>query len=484
MAGILGVIAAMALLSPISQAKEMAVNMKLKAELYDSGLRHNEIMALKQRVWSELEEIGAYDSSQYKPLSADTDFVPCVNGVASYAEGARYTFKCNNVDLYDFKPHAELGNSSGRGAGSWGWTSPNGREIVAIGQEDGTAFAEIKQGKLVYLGRLPQSTKAAKSLWREIKGYKSYLVIGSEAVDHGVQIFDLRKVLDVDPSKPVVFSNEKDLTSNWSEGLPVGRSHNVVVNEEKNYGVATGFNPRNATLRAGLVFFDLTDPGNPTTLGGTGADGYVHDAQCVVYRGPDTKYLNHDICYGYAEDALTIFDVTDKKNITIISTTSYTGATYTHQGWVLDPNWQQFLIVDDEYDEVRGNGLGSSGFPISYIWDVSSLEAPKQTGYYRGLRKGIDHNQYVKDQHAYQSNYGLGLNILDLRSVAADPTGAGIKEVGFFDTYPEDDHLPGGGNITFTGTWSNYPFFKSGFILINTMDRGAFVVKYNPNTLA
>ncbi|KAK0649986.1 hypothetical protein B0T16DRAFT_325872 [Cercophora newfieldiana] len=475
----------MALLSPVSpvQAKEMAVNMKLKAELYDSGLRHMEIMAMKEQVWSELEEAGAYDSTQYQSLSADTDFVPCINGVASYAPGAKFTFRCSNVDLYDFKSHADLGNSSGRGAGSWGWTSPDGREIVAIGQEDGTAFAEIKKGKLVYLGRLPQSSKAEKSLWREIKGYKSYVVIGSEAVNHGVQIFDLRKVLDVDPSKPVVFTNEKDLTANWSEGLPIGRSHNVAVNEEKNYGVATGFNPRNGTFRAGLVFFDLSDPSNPKTLGGTGADGYVHDAQCIVYRGPDVKYQNRDICYGYDEDSLTIFDVTDKSNITVISNTSYFGVSYTHQGWVLDPAWQQFLITDDEYDEVRATGLGAGGFPISYIWDISSLESPKQTGHYKGLRRGIDHNQYIKDQHAYQSNYGLGLSILDLRSVKEDPTGKGIKEVGFFDTYPEDDHLPGGGNITFTGTWSNYPFFNSGFVLINTMDRGAFVVKRSDSSV-
>jgi choice-of-anchor B domain-containing protein len=149
---------------------------------------------------------------------------------------------------------------------------------------------------------------------------------------------------------------------------------------------------------------------------------------------------------------------------------------------VLDPNWQQFLITDDEYDEVRRTGLGKDGFPISYIWDISDLEAPKQTGHYKGLRRGIDHNQLVKDHHAYQSNYGLGLSILDLRSVASDPTGSGIREVGFFDTYPEDDHLPGGGNITFTGTWSNYPFFSSGFVFINTMDRGGFVVKISNST--
>jgi len=148
-----------------------------------------------------------------------------------------------------------------------------------------------------------------------------------------------------------------------------------------------------------------------------------------------------------------------------------------HQGWVIDPQWQQFLITDDEYDEVRGNGPAKDGYPVSYIWDISSLAAPKQTGHYKHLRKGIDHNQYVKDGFAYQSLYGLGLSILDLHSVAADPTGKGIKEVAYFDTYPEDDHLPGGGNVTFTGSWSNYPYFPSGYIFINTMDRGAFIVK-------
>ena len=189
--------------------------------------------------------------------------------------------------------------------------------------------------------------------------------------------------------------------------------------------------------------------------------------------------LNCEVCETerYLLTPESSFDVSDKKNIKVISNTSYEGFVYTHQGWVLDPQWQQFLITDDEYDEFNKTGLAADGYPVSYIWDISSLEAPKQTGHYKGLRRGIDHNQFVKDSFAYQSNYGLGLSILDLRSVPSDPTGKGIKEVAYFDTHPEDDHLPGGGNVTFTGSWSHYPFFPSGFIVINTMDRGAFVVK-------
>lgn len=80
---------------------------------------------------------------------------------------------------------------------------------MAIGQSDGTAFAEIvargpwnrcgkPEGSLDYLGRLPVPQGSSPNTWKEIKGYKHYAVIGSEARGHGIQIFDLRKVgLDI-----------------------------------------------------------------------------------------------------------------------------------------------------------------------------------------------------------------------------------------------------------------------------------------------
>jgi hypothetical protein len=112
----------------------------------------------------------------------------------------RKTFKsCDHVtllifqiDLYSFASHADL-RSTGQGSSSWGWTSDSGREFVAIGQQDGAAFVEItKEGQMVYLGRLPQYS--VPSIWREIRSYKHYMVIGSEAVGHGVQFFDMNRV--------------------------------------------------------------------------------------------------------------------------------------------------------------------------------------------------------------------------------------------------------------------------------------------------
>lgn len=51
---------------------------------------------------------------------------------------------------------------------STGWTAPGGREFLAVGQTDGTAFVEIgPQGGISYIGRLP--TQTINSLWRDIK---------------------------------------------------------------------------------------------------------------------------------------------------------------------------------------------------------------------------------------------------------------------------------------------------------------------------
>ncbi|KAL5117866.1 hypothetical protein ACEQ8H_004184 [Pleosporales sp. CAS-2024a] len=457
-------------LSALAAAKELPKDEIKAAKLYDTGIRHANNMAIKHERWAIQEAAGAYKSEQYKEVK---EKVECLNGTAVTDTD---TFRCSNLDLLHFLSHAELGSTRGVGSSSWGWTSEDGREFVAIGQQDGAAFAEVtKEGKLSYLGRLPQYS--TPSTWREIRGQNNLMIIGSEAVDHGIQIFDMKKLLDIDPASPVTFSNEKDLVGHF-KGLPVGRTHNVVTNPETNFIYSVGAMPRTSTCKSGIIFIDISDPSNPTSPGCASEDGYVHDAQCLIYRGPDAEFEGREICYGYNEDTLTIYDVSDKKAPKVLSITSYEGAAYTHQGNVLDPMNQQYLLLDDEYDEYDKVGPGIPGNPITYIWDISSLRAPKQTGLYKSGAKGIDHNQYVANGLAFQSNYGTGLRVLDVRSIPSDPTGAGVKEIGFFDIYPEDDNLPGGGKVDFVGTWSSYGLFKSGHILINTMERGAFIVKF------
>jgi hypothetical protein len=65
-------------------------------------------------------------------------------------------------------------------------------------------------------------------MWREMKSYREYMLIGSEAANHGVQFFDMKKLLNIDPKSPKTFSTKTDLAGFFND-LPAGRSHNVVV---------------------------------------------------------------------------------------------------------------------------------------------------------------------------------------------------------------------------------------------------------------
>ncbi|KAK3388089.1 hypothetical protein B0T20DRAFT_365770 [Sordaria brevicollis] len=462
-------------------AKEKAVDMSRHAE-YKSGAVMGRVMAHKFEQWEAKLASGALNSTQWPRLN----YTKCVDGIAAAIPGdPLHTFRCKNMDLYDFVNHATLGSplsteEGQTGSSIWGWTDPKSqREFIAVGMYQGTAFAEVSsKGRLINLGFLPAPVKLSPyALWKEIRSYKHYMLIGSELEEHGIQIFDMRKLLTLNPKKgPVTFSIDKDVTGHFKD-LPLGRTHNVVINEDLQYAVAVGAAPREDACGAGLIFIDLKDPSKPTRLGCNGQDGYVHDAQCLKYRGPDRRYWGHDICYGYNEDSLTIYDVTNKSASSIISSTSYDGAAYTHQGWVLNPNNQSFLLLDDELDEVNATGPAAAGYPITYIWDIRDLKHPKNTGYYKAANKGIDHNQYVINGLSYQSSYGAGVRVYDVSSIPRDPTGGSVCETAYFDTYPEDDKEEGGGVVGFAGSWASYGWFESGFVVVNTIERGVYVVK-------
>ncbi|CAK1357225.1 unnamed protein product [Cercospora beticola] len=461
---------------------------RFSAEEYSSGEVHHNIMGMKMAQWEEEMQTGAMNSSQWPELG----FTKCENGFAAAIPGdVNNTFSCHNTDLYHFLPHSALG-SVGRGSSMWGWTSKDGREIVAIGQYDGTAFAEItSEGKISYLGRLPQYD-AIGSNWREIRIVGDYAVIGSEAIKHGVQIFDMKKTLDLDPANPKNFT-QADLSSHWDE-LPVGRTHNIVVNEELNYAIACGSVGGNETIRAAQQVTDMSTMLNvlstavqtPATTAGMSA---THSMKVkFTASGHPLLQRNFEVCISHDSllitkpDHLTIYDVTNKtgNTTTIISRTDYPGAEYIHQGVVNNMTWQEYLFLDDEFDERDADvGPMTQGLPTTHIFDIRDLENPFYTGNFNGRKRSIDHNQYIVDNYLYQSNYGNGLNVWDISSVTEDPSGGSICEAGWFDIYPEDDEFEGGGSVAFLGSWHSWPYFKSGFIFVHTIERGSFVVKMN-----
>src|SRR5687768_12609133 len=50
------------------------------------------------------------------------------------------------------------------------------------------------------------------------------------------------------------------------------------------------------------------------------------------------------------------------------------------------------------------------------------------------------------------------------------PGPASMTEAGYFDVDPASN------NNAFNGTWANYPFFNSGIVIVNSIERGLFVL--------
>ena len=220
----------------------------------------------------------------------------------------------------------------------------------------------------------------------------------------------------------------------------------------------------------GLHMIDVNDPTNPTFAGCESETGYVHDTQCVVYDGPDTRYTGRELCFNSngieynlnGENYLSIVDVTDKSNPVTLSRLQYDGSGYSHQGWLTED--QAYFLHGDEGDEILA-GVNTT----TRVWDVSDLENPEVVNVFENDTTSIDHNVYTQGDLAYASNYTSGLRVYDV----SDPAGEGPVEVAYFDLYPEND------NASFEGgTWSNYPYFKQkGIVAVSSIDRGLFILR-------
>ncbi|MFK7806386.1 MAG: choice-of-anchor B family protein [Saprospiraceae bacterium] len=367
---------------------------------------------------------------------------PCSGGSAG-------VYGCSNVDLEAYISLAEFGSNGTNDI--WGWTSTSGGEYAIIGLQDGTSFVDVSNPSApVILGKLPKHSGTLNSTWRDIKVVGNHAYIGSEATGHGIQIFDLTELLSVS-NPPVVFSESGwiNLTS-LQPGSP-NKSHNIVSSPLTGHILAVGTSSLHS---GGLTFFDVnSNPTSPNYVGSYSSAGYSHDALCTIYRGADDDHIGKEICIGFNDNIVAITDVTDKNNPIPIKSFSYPGNDYCHQGWLTED--QKYLLVDDELDE-----NGPSNPTRTYIFDVSDLDNPFLKYTYTAPTNSIDHNQYVKGPFVYQANYTSGLRIFDVSNLDNSPPSL----VGFFDNYPDDD------DGTFDGTWSVYPYFKSGTMIMTNID--------------
>ena len=344
----------------------------------------------------------------------------------------------------------------------WGWTDAmTGKEYALVGMSNAASFVDISDPlNPIYLGKLPLHEGARPSTWRDIKVYKDHAFIVSDGSGrHGMQVFDLTQLRDVRDA-PVVFEE----TAHYDG---IASAHNIVINEETGYAYSVGSSGGGETCGGGLHMINIEDPKNPQFAGcfadpGTGRrnTGYSHDAQCVTYRGPDREHQGKEICLGANETALSIADVTDKMNPVALSSASYPNVGYTHQGWLTEDH--RYFYMNDELDELARTFVGTR----TLIWDVTDLDDPILAREYLSENPASDHNLYIRGDYMYQSNYNSGFRIFNI----ADPENP--VPVGFLDTVPYGEDGPAMG-----GSWSNYPFFPSGVIIVTSGNEGLFLVK-------
>ena len=176
--------------------------------------------------------------------------------------------------------------------------------------------------------------------------YNNYaFIVADGAGAHGVQIFDLTQLRDVQ-NRPAEFEESAHYDGIFS-------AHNIVINEQTGFAYTVGNRSGGETCAGGSHMINIQDPLNPVFAGcfahvdtGRQGTGYTHDGQCVTYAGPDERYTGQEICFGANETAVSIADVTDKDDPVAIASGTYPNPGYTHQGWLSDDH--RYFFVNDE----------------------------------------------------------------------------------------------------------------------------------------
>ena len=350
----------------------------------------------------------------------------------------------SRVSIEDFATFAGTPGNPRVGNEVWGYTSPSGREYAIMGFTTGTGYVDVTDPANPVI--LEFINDGVNSIWRDmaIFGELAYVVAGSG--DLTLMIVDLA---DIDAGN-VRVAKTTDL------GLGLTDSHNVYINAAS----ATLYLPlSNLNSGNGLTALSLTDPLNPVLVGTwTDTDPFVrcHDVQVISYT--DGPNAGKEIAFCFAEShGLKIVDVTDKAAMVTLSTLTYPGVEYCHQGWVSDDG--QYVIFGDELDEY----FGVVAQMRTLVADVSVLTAPTLAGTFEFDTCNIDHNQMVRGNLVFQANYSTGLHVLDFSS---PPT---LTQVAHFDTRPED-------NVTdFLGAWGVFTDYASEIVVLSDRQRGLFV---------
>ena len=140
-------------------------------------------------------------------------------------------------------------------SGNWGYTAPNGTELVFSGTQTGTSILDATDPEnAVEIAFIPGPTSG----WREMATFGPYCYIVTEAEGAAIQVVSL-----VDPLAPTLVR-----TLNPPD-VPHSRAHEIKADPQTGYLYVAG--SRNGSTQTGLLIFDLNVDGRPDGAHGLAA---------------------------------------------------------------------------------------------------------------------------------------------------------------------------------------------------------------------
>ena len=309
-------------------------------------------------------------------------------------------------------------------AGNYGYTSPDGRRFALTGLSDGLSIVEVTDPRNPRrIAHIP----GAASQWREVRTYRGYVYVTTEA-RVGLDIIDMRN-----PGQP-------RKVGSWAETF--ASAHSLWIDTDRGLLYAHGTRSASGAATGMRVLALEPDPENPREVGSFG-DFYVHDS-----------YGRGNILYAAAINAgfLALLDVSDPARIREI-TRFDTGGRFTHNAWLTDDGRYLFTT-----DEVAGRPLEG--------WDLRDPLAPRKVAEFIAAPGTIAHNVLIDGNRMIVSHYTEGVQLLDVSNPEQ------LRRLGFYDTYP-------GAAGGFNGAWGAYIFPGSNLIVVSDINGGLFVIEYN-----
>jgi choice-of-anchor B domain-containing protein len=304
-------------------------------------------------------------------------------------------------------------------AGCWHYANQAGKEYALVGTSKGLSIVDVSNPKKPFLRyQIPMPN----SNWREIKTWKDFAYVVTEAPNSGLYIIDLRQLPDT------------VLYKTWhGDGAYAGQvvtNHTLTIDDGYLYLFGGHF------VAQGVVICDLSDPWNPTITGQYNAN-YIHDG-----------YVRNDTLWGaemYAGQ-FSVIDVKDKTNPKLLAVQPTPGA-FNHNTWLSDDGQTLYTT-----DEVLNAPL--TAFDIRDLRNVKLLDV-----YYPSLDPSREvHNVRSIDNYLINPSYGGQLSLVDAR---------------FPDNLIELAIVKLGSSMV----WDANPYLPSGTIIATAKNEGLFLYK-------